>query len=76
MNAQVRPDRISILSLMGLGIAFIGLLWVLYQGPAIDNEAYYSEQTNLLVTLCWLVFGVAVILFGIGLIIAGQKKWI
>ena len=74
MNTQERSERISNLSAIGLAIAFFGMLFSVLQGTFLTNTQFASDQ-SLLVTLCWIAVGGVVVLFGISLVIAGQKKW-
>ena len=75
INTQDKSDKISTLSAIGLYIALVGLLFAVFQGLYIGREAQYSDQANLLASLCWIAVGGVVVLFGISLVIAGQKEW-
>jgi hypothetical protein len=65
--------RIGALAL-GIIVLVIGVLVAFLQIGNISNAAYYGEQTSLLGDLCWVSVGMAVELFGIGLIIFGNRK--
>ena len=74
INTHDKSDKISTLSAIGLYIALVGLLFAVFQGLYIGSEAQSSDQANLLASLCWIAVGGVVVLFGISLVIAGQKK--
>jgi hypothetical protein len=75
MIAHDSTDRVSTLSGLGLLIACFGLLFAVVQGLGIVHEASLSDQSDLLATLCWIAIGATVVMFGMSLIILGQKKW-
>jgi uncharacterized membrane protein len=69
-----RDKRISPAKILGIIILVIGLLVAVWQTFSVSNEVSFGEQSSLLGDLCWIAVGMAIELFGIGLIIVGKGK--
>jgi hypothetical protein len=69
-----RDKRISSARILGIIILVIGLLVAFWQTFNISNQVYFGEQPRLLGDLCWIAVGMAIELFGIGLIIVDNRE--
>ena len=65
-----REEIARALRILGVIILVIGLLVPLWQARAL----YLGEQSDLLGDLCWIVVGMAIEFFGVGLIILSDKR--
>jgi len=63
-----------VIQILGIIILGFGLLLAVTQTSFIGNQAFFGDQSELLGDLCWIVVGMTVELFGIGLIILGRGK--
>jgi uncharacterized Tic20 family protein len=64
----------TIIQILGIIILGFGLLLAVTQTSFISNQAYFGDQSDLFGDLCWIAAGMAIELFGIGLIILGKRK--
>jgi hypothetical protein len=69
-----KNKRISPAKIMGIIILVIGLLVAVLQSVSINNRVFWNDQSDLLGILCWTAVGMAIELFGIGLIMADNRK--
>ena len=75
MKANDSIDRgAHTLRILGLIILVIGLLTVVWQIPNIMHDINGDYLNDLIEPLCWIVIGIAIEFFGIGLIIFGNRK--
>ena len=62
------------LRILGLVILFIGLSVAVVQAPTIWYDIHGNYLDNLIGPLSWVAVGMAIELFGMGLIIFGNRK--
>jgi len=75
MKADDSRDRTAhTLRILGLIILVIGLLTVVWQIPNIMYDINGEYLNDLIEPLSWIVIGIAIEFFGIGLIIFGNRK--
>ena len=77
MNADDsrRGRAASAIITVGIVIVIIGLFIAVAQTYNIGTEVTFGEQADLLGKLCWILAGMAIELFGVGIIFTGSKKW-
>jgi len=69
-----RDERARALRILGIIVLVIGLLVAVGQTFGISDGIYWANQAGLLGNLCWIAIGMALEIFGIGLIIVGNRK--
>ena len=69
-----RDETARALRNLAIIILVIGLVVAIGQTLWISKEVSFNQQSDLLGNLCWIAVGMAIELFGIGLIIIGNRK--
>jgi len=72
----MKADKSRDESIWGIIVLGVGMLVAVWQTLSIGDRLYFDDQSGLLGILCWIAVGIAIELFGIGLIIlaVGDRK--